>query len=67
MIANPGNIETHQAVTISSRPSAIMSPHAGVGRGRPAPRKLRADSSRMTYPTWSVARTTRELTTLGKM
>jgi hypothetical protein len=48
MMASPGNIETHQAVTISSRPSAIMSPHAGVGRGSPAPRKLSADSSRMT-------------------
>ena len=48
MMARPGNIDTHQAVTISSRPSAIMRPHAGVGRGSPAPRKLSADSSRIT-------------------
>ena len=29
MMQIPGNIETHHAVTISSRPSAIITPHAG--------------------------------------
>src|SRR5262249_23943914 len=67
MMATPGNIETHHAVTINSRPSAIMRPHAGMGRGSPAPRKLRVDSRRMTYPTWRVAKTTSEFTTLGKI
>ena len=40
---------------ILSRPSDTMEPHAGVGGGIPAPRKLRVASSRMTIPTWRVA------------
>ena len=66
-MAIPGNKATHQAATSSSRPSATISPQAGVGLGIPAPRKLRVDSRIITKPTWSVASTTRLLNTLGKM
>lgn len=66
-IATPGKKDTHQAETTNSRPSATISPQAGVGRGMPAPKKLRLDSSRMTKPTCKVASTTMLFTTLGKI
>ena len=58
---------THHASTMSSLPSDTMRPHAGVGLGMPAPRKLSVASSRMTWPISSVPSTITVLTTLGKM
>ena len=52
VIANPGKAVDHQIPPASlSRPSVTMEPHAGVGGGTPAPRKLRVDSSKITIPT----------------
>ena len=48
-MASPGSDEIHHAIAILSRPSESMDPQAGVGGGTPAPRKLRAASSRMTH------------------
>ena len=65
--ATPGKNDSHHAVVMCARPSAIMAPQEGVGGGIPAPRKLREASTMITQPTWSVASTTSGLTMLGKM
>src|ERR671935_156570 len=44
-----------------------MRPHAGFGGGTPTPRNDSAASVTMTMPSISVARTTAELTTFGRM
>ena len=66
-MATPGQTATHQAVTRSSLPLAIISPQAGLGRGMPAPRKLKVASKRITCPTSRVARTMMVFITLGKI
>ena len=63
----PGRIETHQACSMSPRPSATITPHDGVGGGIPTPRNDNAASSTMTYPTWSVASTRIEGIRFGTM
>ena len=63
--ATPGIVLTHQAVRKKFRPSDTMEPHAGVGGGTPAPKKLRMDSRRMTTLTCRVATTITVLSTPG--
>ena len=66
-MAKHGKRKIHQAIVIRSLPSATITPHAGVGAGMPAPRKLRVDSKMITCPTSKVASTTTVLTKLGNM
>jgi len=67
MIAIPGQKLNHQAVARYILPSPTIKPQAGVGGGIPTPKKLKDDSSKMTNAVWSVIRTRRLGTTLGKM
>ena len=66
-MAAPGMSETHHAVRRYPLPAATMDPHAGVGGGTPAPRKLSVASTIMTQPTCKVTRTVQVATKLGKM
>src|SRR5205823_14738504 len=65
-ITSPGKNDTHHAMVITSRPSAIIEPHAGVGGGMPAPRNDSEASTMMTSPICRVTRTTRVLRVLGR-
>src|SRR2546428_185235 len=47
-MASPGRNDTHHALVTTSRPSAIIEPHAGVGGGMPAPRNDSDASTMMT-------------------
>ena len=66
-IARPGRVETHQAVSITSRPSETIEPHAGVGGWMPRPRKLSEASVTMKKPIRSVASTKTDWTILGRI
>ena len=63
----PGKKETHHASLMNALPSLTIAPHAGVGGGMPAPRKLRIASVRINYPTRNVAMTITVLMTPGKI
>ena len=63
----PGIVDIHHATASLSRPSATIEPHAGVGGGTPAPRKLNVDSSRITIPTSKLAKIINVFTTPGNM
>src|SRR4051794_37792153 len=56
-IAKPGHVEIHHARPRTSRPSADMRPHSGVGGWAPSPRKLSPEPIKMAFPTWSVLST----------
>src|SRR5215831_5698583 len=67
VMAMPGISATHQASASRPRPSEIIMPQVGVGGGMPAPRKLSEASAMMTTPMFSVTRTMKVLSTLGRM
>src|SRR5262249_38713586 len=56
-IAKPGKAATHHCST-SSRPSATIEPHSGVGGTTPSPRKERPAKVMIALPTSSVTSTT---------
>ena len=53
-MASPGNVEIHHAGPSTSRPTATISPHSGVGGCAPSPRKLRPAPTEMACPNSSV-------------
>ena len=55
----------HGAMVTKSRPSETIDPHAGLGGGTPAPKKLNIDSERITEPTNKVESTITVLRTPG--
>jgi hypothetical protein len=68
LIATPGKIARYGAVSRFLRPSPLsIAPHVGVGGGVPSPRKLRAASMTMAFPSHTVAMTRIGANTFGRM
>src|SRR4051812_2001650 len=67
MIARPGNVLSHQAVSRYCRPWPSIPPQDGLGGWTPSPRKLRVDSSTISRARSSVASTITGDRILGKM
>ena len=67
VIANPENVDTHDAVRIVIRPSLKMDPQVGSGGCTPMPRKLRAASMISAKAKFKVARTITGVITFGRM
>src|SRR6185437_12331713 len=63
--ASPGARAAHGAITIASRPSAIMLPQLGFGGWMPRPRNESPLSSKMALPTPSVMATIAGPSALG--
>src|SRR5205807_2520858 len=64
---SPGKVEIHHALSRYSRPSWIIPPHDGVGGWMPRPRKESVASSTIARASSSVATTTSDESTLGRM
>ena len=64
-IATPGKVEIHHC-WISSRPSATMAPHSGVGGTAPSPRKLSAAVMMMALPKSIVDNTSAGASAFGR-
>src|SRR5690625_2416377 len=67
IIANPGNVPSHQALFKYSLPSANIDPQVGILGGIPRPKKLKPDSKTMTNPRSRVAKTIVVDKILGKI
>ena len=64
-MASPGKVEIHHARPSTSRPTATISPHSGVGGCAPSPRKLRPAPTEMAWPNSSVESTSSGIAMFG--
>ena len=65
-IAKPGNVDSHGAEVMYSRPSAIMTPHSGIGACTPSPRNPREEPARMHSTMSDIAKTMAGVNDIGQ-